>query len=161
MNSTRRGGFTWWVVSGRSEIKSQNMSASFRCVLGFRFWVWMKLRSASTHKNAAGNEGGETARRRGGSREAHQVGCSTPIDENNIILGVVQIGSQHQKWDIGATAFCICHARTLSVRILPPARFNSQELDGVGLRARLPELSAQTWCAFHVRGVFGPLPAHS
>ena len=34
---------TWCVVSGRSEMKSQNMSASFRFVFGFRFCVWMKL----------------------------------------------------------------------------------------------------------------------
>lgn len=35
-------GQTWWVVSARKEIKSQNISGSFKWVWGFRFWVWMK-----------------------------------------------------------------------------------------------------------------------
>ena len=34
---------TWCVVMGISEMKSQNMSGSFRWVAGFRFCVWIKF----------------------------------------------------------------------------------------------------------------------
>ncbi len=33
---------TWWMDSGVSDRKSQNMSGSLRLVAGLRFWVWMK-----------------------------------------------------------------------------------------------------------------------